>query len=271
MTKIARTVPVMLLVLAGCGVSDPEPSGPSSSAVSTIARSYPGLYPNYRGKFRPDHSDLGGRSNAELATLLPAAGEFPASGEVREVNTAAEDGAGLGTHGQTDGETRPAQCLYTPFGKTYSRADDGSDWNLYYAAARTQVAPDGSTITVTVNRQREGSDVFALTTEWIKGCGAYEKAWPSFARPQSASVSVRDTFGPAAAVDGVPTYRYTSDVTPLGASATQRPGAKQGGDERIALARVRSVVVVVQGTGAVEQADLDRLLAAVIAKANSAK
>lgn len=279
MNKFGTVTAVALTaVLAGCstaGVDTPSPSpAPGSispsAAASTVARSYPGLFPEYRATFHPDHTDLGGRSNAELARLLPSAAAFPEGGTVAPADTAAEDGSGLGLHGQSDGETRPAQCLYTPFGKNFSRAADGSDWNLYYAASVAYRAPDGSTITATVDRQRAGSDVFALTAQWIKDCGAYQRAQPSFARPEVRTVSVEDAFGPGASIDGVPTYRYVSDVTPLDDDSAGKPLAKSGGSSRTVLARVRSVVVTVQGTGTVSQDALDRVLGDVIAKAKAA-
>ncbi len=268
-----------LLAVAGCAepIVDyaPAPSssaGPSSAGPnSSAARTYPGLFAEDRARFHPDHTDLGGRSNAELAQLLPSADAFPSQGRVLPGDVGSEDGSGLGLHGQTDGETRPAQCLYTPFGKTFSRTADGSDWNLYYAASQAYRAPDGSTITVTVNRQRAGSDVVALTTEWIKGCGAYQRAWPSFANPDTRTVSVRDTFGPGPSADGVPTYRYVSDVTPVDDGSASKPLAKGGGDERTGLARVRSIVLVVRGTGSTDQATVDRLLAAAVTKARAAR
>ncbi|MCS3779530.1 hypothetical protein [Tsukamurella ocularis] len=263
---------VTLLAVAACETKPiaaaPAPSS-NAAAPSSTARSYPGLFNEYSGTFRPDHSDLGGRSNAALAALLPGAADFP-GGAAPSTSVADEDGAGLGLHGQTDGETRPAQCLYTPFGKSFSRSPDGSDWNLYYAASTTSQRDDAS-ITVSIEREREGADVFALTAAWIAGCRTYQRAFPSFAAPSNRNRGVTDTFGPGAMVFGLPSYVYTSESVDLADdSSAEPPMSKLVKERRILLARVRSVVVVVEGAGAAAPAALDRLLAATVERARGA-
>ncbi|CAM5516246.1 hypothetical protein TPAU25S_03521 [Tsukamurella paurometabola] len=204
----------VVVTVAGCATADPPaPSGPSSavsgsSGTAAAERTYPGLSPEYRASFRPDHTDLGGRSNAELAQLLPASSTFPPEGRAQPPNVAAEDGSGLGLRGQTAGETKPPQCLYTPFGKNFSRASDGSDWNLYYAASVGYTGPDGSRVTVTVDRQRVGSDVVALTTSWMSTCGTYDRAFPTFANPQVRNQRVTTAFTREQTTSGVQTYRF---------------------------------------------------------------
>lgn len=260
-----------LLAVTACDQKPAEAPVPASSAAapSSTARSYPGLFSEYQDRFRPNHADLGGRSNAELAGLLPGAADFPA-GAAPSTSVGDEDGSGLGLHGQTDGETRPAQCLYTPFGKYFSRSPDGSDWNLYYAASSTSHR-DGATITVTIEREREGADVFALTTAWITDCRTYQRAFPSFADPSNRNRGVTDTFGPGATVSGVPSYVYTSTSVDLDDdSAAQPPMSKLVKDRRVLLARVRSVVVVVEGDGSADPAALDRLLAGTVERARRA-
>ncbi|MGH3954642.1 MAG: sensor domain-containing protein [Mycobacterium sp.] len=277
--KVMAQVAALLAVtvapgVAGCidtsGSRDLTPSASTSPTAAAPTRSYPGLFPEYRGKFHPNHTDLGGRKNADLASLLPVEADFPPQGATRPPDIAADDGSGLGVHGQTDGETRPPECLYTPFGKSFSRTPDGSDWNLYYAASTFHEAdPDGNHIIVTVNRERENADVFALTSTWIKKCGQYDKAFPTFAKPEVRDRHVTDTFAPGPNVDGVQTYVYTSASTDLDdASASKQPSGVRG--LRILLARVRSVVFEVEGTDQVDAGLLDQLMAITIANAKHA-
>ncbi|KXO98252.1 hypothetical protein [Tsukamurella pseudospumae] len=262
---------VALLAVAACDPgSDGDGSAASSGAAApSSARSYPGLFAEYQGRFHPNHAGLGARSNAELAALLPGAGDFP-GGAAPSTNIADEDGSGLGLHGQTDGQTRPAQCLYTPFGKSFSRNPDGSDWNLYYAASTTSQG-DAGWVSVTIEREREGADVFALTTSWIAGCGTYERAFPDFAAPSTRNRGVTDTFGPGAAVSGLPSYVYTSTSVDLDDESASKPAlSKLAKERRILLARVRSVVVVVEADGVADPALLDRLLVTTLERARRA-
>ncbi|MUM18204.1 sensor domain-containing protein [Mycobacterium sp. CBMA271] len=275
---VARLAALLAVTVApgasGCidtsGSRDVAPSQSTSVAAVAPTRSYPGLFPEYRGKFHPNHTDLGGRNNTDLAGLLPVAADFPAQGVTRPPDIAAEDGAGLGMHGQTDGETRPPECLYTPFGKSFSRAPDGSDWNLYYAASTFYEAdPAGNHIIATVNRERENADVFALTTAWITKCGQYDRAFPTFTNPEVRNRHVTDTFAPGPIVDGVQTYVYTSATADLDdASASKPPSGVRG--QRILLARVRSAVFEVAGTDQVDAGLLDQLMATTIANAKHA-
>lgn len=260
--------------VSGCldtsGSRELTPSQSTSAAASAPTRSYSGLPGEYRGKFHPNHTDLGGRNNAELASLLPVAADFPGPGTTRAPNIASEDGSGLGMHGQTDGETRPPECLYAPFAKSFSRTPDGSDWNLYYVASTYHESdPAGNHVIVTVNRERENADVFALTTDWIKKCGQYDKAFPTFAKPEVRNRHITDTFAAGPVVDGVPTYVYTSATTDLDdASADKQPSGVRG--QRIVLARVRSVVFEVAGTDQADAGLLDQLMATTIANAKHA-
>lgn len=268
---LALTVaPAMSGCLDTSGSRELTPSQSTSSTAATPTRSYPALPPEYRGKFHPNHTDLGGRNNAELASLLPTAADFPGPGETRAPDIASDDGSGLGMHGQTDGETRPPECLYVPFSKSFSRTPDGSDWNLYYAASTYHEAePPGNHITVTVNRERENADVFALTADWIKKCGQYDRAFPAFAKPEVRNRHVTDTFGPGPTVDGVQTYVYTTASTDLDdTSADKQPSGVRG--QRIVLARVRSLVFEVAGTDQVDGGLLDQLLASTITNAKHA-
>ncbi|GLE57675.1 hypothetical protein NJBCHELONAE_29840 [Mycobacteroides chelonae] len=284
MTRVQKTTAKKLLAqvaavlavttVSGCidtsGSRELTPSQSTSSTTAAPARSYPGLFPEYRGKFHPNHTDLGGRNNAELAGLLPVAADFPGQGDTRAPDIAADDGSGLGMHGQTDGETRPPECLYTPFGKSFSRTPDGSDWNLYYAASTLhETDPAGGRIVVTVNRERENTDVFALTTDWIKKCGQYDRAFPTFAKPEVRNRHVTDTFAPGPIVDGVQTYVYTSASTDLDDTSADKQSSGVRG-QRVLLARVRSVVFEVEGTDPVDAGLLDQLMATTIANAKHA-
>lgn len=282
MTKAGQAAALLAtMALAGCldtsGSRDaPVAPATSSGAAATSERSYPGLFAEYQGKFHPNHEDLGGRSNAELAALLPVSADFPDPGPTRGPDAASEDGSGLGLHGQTEGETRPPECLNTPFGKSYSRTDDGSDWNLYYAASTVHnpvstEAGEEASVVVTVNRERVGADVFALTADWIKNCGQYDRAFPTFAAPSLRNRHVVDTFGPGARVDGVQTYVYTSTSTDLDdSSASKQSMGPQVQNKRAVLARVRGVVFEVQAHGRVDPAVLDQLMATTIVGAEHA-
>lgn len=266
----------VVVTVAGCATAGPPaPSGPSSAVSGSLGtaaaeRTYPGLSPEYRASFRPDHTDLGGRSNAELAQLLPASSSFPPEGRAQPPNVAAEDGSGLGLRGQTAGETKPPQCLYTPFGKNFSRASDGSDWNLYYAASVGYTGPDGSRVTVTVDRQRVGSDVVALTTSWMSTCGTYDRAFPTFANPQVRNQRVTTAFTREQTTSGVQTYRFVASSRSLDDATTGKPLPSGAGVTRVLLARVRSVVFTVEATGKIGYADLDAMLATAIANAEAA-
>lgn len=276
--KAVRVAALLALAVvpgvSGClntsGTRDLTPSQSTASTAAAPTRSYAGLPAEYRGKFHPNGSDLGGRSNAELAGLLPVAADFPPQGVTRPPDIASEDGSGLGMHGQTDGETRPPECLYAPFAKSFSRTPDGSDWNLYYAASTYHESdPAGNHIIVTVNRERENADVFALTTDWIKKCGQYDKAFPTFAKPDVRNRHLTDTFAPGPTVDGTQTYVYTSASADLDDTSADKQLAGIPG-RRVLLARVRGVVFEVEGTDQADAGLLDQLMATTIANAKHA-
>ncbi|MDM2112952.1 sensor domain-containing protein, partial [Mycobacteroides abscessus] len=61
---LALTVaPAMSGCLDTSGSRELTPSQSTSSTAATPTRSYPALPPEYRGKFHPNHTDLGGRNN----------------------------------------------------------------------------------------------------------------------------------------------------------------------------------------------------------------
>lgn len=268
--RAAAQLAAVVVALAGC-TPPTDQQGGGTSTPTAQGREYPGLFPEYRGKFHPNHTDLGGRSNAELASLLPSGADFPGPGATRGPDIASEDGSGLGLHGQTDGETRPPECLYTPFGKSFSRAPDGSDWNLYYAASTLhETDAPGNHVIVTVSRERENADAIALTEAWIKKCAQYDRAFPTFAKPENRNRHVVDTFDKGPVVGGVQTYLYTSTSTGLDDASANLPGPPLPNVKRIVLARVRSVVFQVEGTDQVPPDVLDGIMATTIDNAQNA-
>lgn len=274
MRRASVIVIAAAVLVAGC-VPSAETLTPTSASMPGSSVGAPSAPMTVRSistnpRIRPDLTDLGGRPNKELARLVPAADEFADGMVIGGVDIIPDDGTGLGLHGQTDGQARPAQCLYSPFGKSYTQRPDGSDWNLYEAA--TGYYRDESLtrwVSVAVKRQRENSDVIALTADWIAGCGAYTLAFPSFAEPSNRNRAVVATFVPGPVVERVPTYRYTSRSSLLGDETRTLPPMPTEQSTTL-LARVRSVVLVVSGSGDVASAELERLLRMTIRNAESA-
>lgn len=269
MRGVRVSVIAAVVLVAGCHgpAGAPRTAADSSPTpkVSATLRSFPGLPAGAAGRFHPDLSDLGGRSNSELSRVLPSADGEPVAGMTGQALVFAESGFDLALPSETEGEARPRQCLYAPFVKGYAATDDGSDWNVYPAATTSYSGSDGRFIWATVNRLRLGADLFALTSAWIAGCGTYVTAFPSFVKPEFADRRRTDTFGSGPIVSGVATYRYTSVAGPVPDAASSLDELPYGTSTTV-LARVRSVLLTVRTSGAVDPGVLESLLSEMITR-----